>query len=119
MRPGDLLVLLLAAVLVSYLYLAFWGPGTAGEYAVIHANGREWQKVSLHEDHKWQVPGPLGVSTLEVRGGRIRFSDSPCQNKACIHAGWLSHGGEAAACLPNRISVQVIGRDRRYDSISF
>lgn len=119
MRRGDLLVLLLAAALLPYLYLGFWGPGTAGEYAVIQAGGAVWRKVPLHEEHEWQVPGPLGASTLLVRDGRIRFVDSPCQNKACIHSGWLSHGGEAAACLPNRVSVQVIGRDSRYDSITF
>lgn len=119
MKRGDFLVLILAAILVPYLYINYWGPGTAGEYALIQVGGTEWQKVSLHEDHAWKVPGPLGISTLQVQDGQIRFVDSPCRGKACTHAGWLSHGGEVAACLPNRVSVQVIGRDRRYDSISY
>ena len=54
-----------------------------------------------------------------MREGRVRFVDSPCPNKQCVHTGWLNQGGEVAVCLPNKVSVQVLADDPRFDAVNF
>ena len=44
---------------------------------------------------------------VEVRERRVRFNDSPCVGRLCVHTGWLDHSGEVAACLPNGVVVEV------------
>jgi hypothetical protein len=119
MKRGDWLVLIAALALVPSLYAAYWGDGTAGDTAVITVDGREWGRVDLHAPRELLVEGRNGPSRLLVADGRIRFVDSPCSGKLCIHQGWISAGGEFAACLPNRVSVQVLAAEPRYDSIAF
>jgi hypothetical protein len=46
-----------------------------------------------------------------VHDGAIRFIESSCPDKVCIHSGNLRHGGESAACLPNRVLVRVVAED--------
>ena len=116
---ADTVVLIAALVLLSFLYAKFWSDATHGEQARILVGGKEFSVVSLHQDQYLHIPGTLGVSELEIRAGKIRFADSPCHGKQCVHTGWITLGGEVAACLPNRISVQVIGREPRFDAINF
>ncbi len=111
--------LALLAFLYGTLWGTLWGGTGAADVAHFHtADGREFS-VPLNEDRTLELRGPLGISVIEIRNGQVRFVASPCRGKQCIHAGWLKQGGEFAACLPNRISVAVRGRDRRFDSINF
>ena len=116
---ADVVVLMAALILLAFLYTKFWGDATRGEQARILVGGKEFSVVSLHQNQRLNIPGTLGVSTLEIHTGRIRFAASPCHGKQCVHTGWIALGGEVAACLPNRISVQVIGREPRFDAINF
>jgi len=118
--PGDIVIALLATVLLVVLYTHYWsGIGGEGERARIVSADDDVYIVSLSEDSTLTVHGPLGDSVIEIHQGRIRFTESPCQGKQCIHAGWLHTAGSFAACLPNRVSVTVLGRNRHFDSINY
>jgi len=118
--PGDILVALLTLVLLAGLYSHYWsGIGGEGERARIVSADGEVHLVALNEDRTLTVHGPLGDSVIEIHQGRVRFVESPCQGKQCIHAGWLHSAGSFAACLPNRISITVLGKNRHFDSINY
>jgi hypothetical protein len=114
-----LVVVLLAALGVAALYESVWTPDAAGETAQILVPGAPTRNISLRDNHRYSVQGPLGDSILEVSDGRIRFVESPCDNKQCIHSGWLARAGDFATCLPNRVSILVNGADGAYDTINF
>jgi hypothetical protein len=119
MTRADYVVLAGALLLLPYLYASFWHRGGAGEEVrIVGADGKEIL-ASLREDRDLSIAGPLGSSIIEIRDGRVRFVSSPCHGQLCVHAGWLHFGGEFTACLPNRISVAVVGRELRYDTINF
>ncbi|MGI6131666.1 MAG: NusG domain II-containing protein [Bacillota bacterium] len=54
-----------------------------------------------------RVEGPLGITVVEVEGTRAHVVSSPCPDKICIRMGWLERAGDYAACLPNRVLVEV------------
>lgn len=116
---GDRILLLLAVVLLGLLYWYFWGPGGMNAQAAIYVEGRFWSKVDLYQTQEIDIKGKLGVSRLRIEDGKIRFLNSPCPTKQCVHQGWIHLGGESVTCLPNAISVQVLSPDPRYDSINF
>ena len=115
---ADLVLLLLVALALPGLYLHYWQNGSS-QQARILADEQLDRIVPLFPDRTIEVNGRLGDSVLEIRDGRIRFRESPCRNRACIHQGWLSQAGQTAACLPNRVSVQLLGADPRFDAINF
>lgn len=116
---GDYLVLLATLMLLPWLYFTLWGDQRAGEYARIIVGAEQQALVSLHQPQTLQVEGALGISVLEVLGGKIRFIDSACQGKQCVHSGEISQGGEVVSCLPNRVSIAILGGDQRFDTINF
>lgn len=119
MTRADYIVVLFAVILLPYLYMNYWIPSARGDTAQILAGGAKEIKIHLDVDQRLNIEGPLGTSVIEIHQGKVRFVDSPCRGKQCIHSGWLQKTGDFAACLPNRISVAVLGHDLRYDAINF
>jgi hypothetical protein len=116
---ADALILLGAGLLLAGLYWQLWTPGGRSAEAQVLVNGRLWARLDLYQDQDLAVPGPLGVSQLQVRAGAVRFIDSPCPNRLCVLQGPLRAGGEMAVCLPNRVSVLIPAADPRFDAINF
>lgn len=118
MTRADYLAVLFAALLLPYLYVSHWSGSETGVRVSV-MNGNETTHLSLAHDQAIEINGALGSSKLKIEDGKIRFIDSPCSGKQCIHSGWLEQVGDFAACLPNRISVAVLGDEPRFDSINF
>lgn len=116
---GDALVLSIAIMLLVVVFATFWRSDGRGAEVVVLVDGQRWARLNLFQDQDIHAPGPLGESHIQVRDGQVRFIDSPCPNKLCVHTGWLNQGGEGATCLPNRVSLQIMGSDPRFDSINF
>lgn len=49
------------------------------------------------------------------KDGNIRFEESDCPDKVCIHAGKLHTIGETAACLPNGIILKIVPEKKHSD----
>ena len=118
-RPADAVVVALAALLVGAAWAALWRDSGPAQYAQVSAPGAPAQRLELARDTTLDVQGRRGASRLEVRDGRVRFVDSPCVGRLCVHAGWLARSGQVAACLPNGVVVEVMGGDREFDALTF
>jgi hypothetical protein len=118
LRPGDWLVLAAGAAAVI-LSLPLLGQGGYAEKAVIRQDGQLFAEVDLRAPRRVEVPGPLGTTLVAVEPGRARVVTDPGPRQYCVRQGWLVRPGEIAICAPNRVSVQIAGRTRAYDSLSY
>ncbi len=118
LKLGDLFVIVFAAIGVIFLSLTIW-TGAAAERAIIRSGGKIFQEVSLSTDQQISVPGHLGVSVISIVNHRARISTDPSPRQYCVRQGWLQQAGEIALCLPNQVSVELVGRDKKYDSLSY
>lgn len=122
MKRGDYVVLALCALALPTLFVRYGLPGSSGTQARINVGNTIYAQVSLGRAQVYHVPGLLGISEIEVRDGQIRFNRSPCPGQQCVRSGWAKRGGEFVACVPNRVSVSVLGQGAGgdyYDSINF
>lgn len=118
LRPGDWLLVAVAAAAVGLSLPALWQGGFA-ERAIIRQDGRIVADVDLHGRRELLVPGPLGTTQIVVEPGRARVVADPGPRQYCVRQGWLSRPGEIAICAPNRVSLQITGRTKAYDSLSY
>lgn len=119
MTRADILLVIMVLSALPFLYINVWNTSGRVEYLEIWSphNGKTIEAV--HTDKIITVSGSQGDSVIEIRDRKARFLRSPCKNKVCIQSGWLALNGALAACLPNRVSIQLTGFDRTYDSINF
>ena len=106
---GDaaVLALLCAAVIALAVPRAAGGRPARAE---IDVAGRVVATLDLARDGVSEVRGPLGVTRVEVRGGRVRVLSSPCPRQACRHGGWIGAAGEMLVCLPNEVVIRLPGQ---------
>lgn len=116
--PGDWLVLACALILVAFTFNRFWQNETAGKL-VIRQGDRIFASYSLDQDRTLDIHGPLGNSRVEIAHGKVRFSSAPCTNQYCVHHGWLNKVGQVAICLPNQVSLELMGSKKPYDSLNY
>ncbi|MDD3352920.1 NusG domain II-containing protein [Zoogloea sp.] len=118
LRPGDLLVLFLAlgASVGSALFL--WQGGRPDK-AVVKAGGRIFAEVDLKTPRTFEVPGPLGITRIEIQPGRARVASDPGPRQYCVRQGWLSTSGAVAICAPNQVSLALSGSRADYDSLNY
>lgn len=117
-RPGDWLTLLSGSVCVVWLMLSLWSSELADK-AVIRSGGKIFREVPLSRDQSIEVPGPLGVSLILIQHRKVRIASDPGPRQYCVRQGWLEHAGEIALCLPNQVSVELLGSHKRYDSLNY
>ena len=119
MTRADWLLLLIVLGCMPLLYTRFWYSGGPANWLEVQAGDAPPQVVALSSDRQLDIAGPLGNSRIEIRDGRARFLGSPCHGKLCIQAGWLEHAGETIACLPNRVTIHLLGRHPKFDAVNF
>lgn len=113
LRWGDYGVALLGLALIGVL--ATQRP-TGGGHLVVRQAGQVFKEVDVRLNQTLRVPGPLGITVVEVRDGRVRVASDPSPRQLCVRQGWLG-AGEVALCLPNRVSVEW--GQLLYDSLGY
>lgn len=48
---------------------------------------------------------------IEITAGGVRFIESTCPDQVCVRSGLLTHAGQSAVCLPNRVVVRLTGAE--------
>ena len=100
------------------MFLQFWSFEQASKLKIRQGN-QIIGTYDLNQTRELQIHGALGDAHISIQQGKVRFKQSPCNNQYCVHQGWLSHAGQVAICIPNQISLQLIGAKNSYDSLNY
>ncbi len=89
------------------------GLSEDGKTAIVSLNGEAVRIIDLEkaEDDVFQV----GSVTVEVKNGKVSVTDSDCPDKTCVRTGEISKSGEAVVCVPNKVSIEIIGEKSEED----
>jgi hypothetical protein len=102
--------------LLAVIVLARVGATGGEDRVLIRQAGQVFAETSLRINRIIDVPGPLGITQVEIRDGRVRVKADPGARQRCVRQGWLAPG-ETALCLPNRVSVERGAST--YDSLNY
>lgn len=115
---GDWLVIVITAIGVTCLFQTLWSNTPASQLQIRQAD-KIIGTYDLNQTRELHIHGALGESHISINQGKVRFKQSPCTNQYCVHQGWLANAGQVAICLPNQISLQLIGENKPYDSLNY
>jgi hypothetical protein len=117
-KPGDWLTLLLGGIFVVLLTHKLWS-GEFADKAIIRSGGKVFREIPLSQDQQIEVRGPLGISIIAIHDRKARIASDPGPRQYCVRQGWLQQAGEIALCLPNQVSVELVGSRKKYDSLNY
>lgn len=115
---GDWLIILVCVLGVLYLFQILWTNEHAAKVQ-IRLGDKIYATYSLNQQREIHVHGKLGDAVISISQGKVRFAKSPCAEQYCVHQGWLTLAGQVAICIPNQISLELIGEAKSYDSLNY
>jgi hypothetical protein len=115
---GDVLIILFGLIFVTCLFKGLWQNEHAAKLQ-IRLGDKIYASYSLDQNRNIDIQGPIGITRIVIANGKARFASSPCPNQYCVHQGWLSHKGQAAICLPNQVSLELLGGEKPFDSLNY
>ncbi len=115
---GDWLVIIASVVAIIFMFLQFWSFEQASKLKIRQGN-QIIGTYDLNQTRDLRIHGAVGGSLISISQGKVRFKQSPCNNQYCVHQGWLNRAGQVAICIPNQISLQLIGAKSSYDSLNY
>lgn len=105
----DLILIALLLLLSALSVVALLIFRADGRSVRVEADGKTVAVYSLSADGEYPLNG--GTNVLVIENGEAFIKEADCPDKTCVRTGRLKHVGESAVCLPNRVSVTVIGED--------
>ena len=105
-RKDYILLGIIILVLIAFFIIRTASRHNTGEYAKIAENGQIIGTYPLNEDTEI----PLTHNTIEIKDGKAYMSSADCPDGLCIKQGEISKAGEVIACLPNRVTVEIISQ---------
>lgn len=108
---ASLLILSLAVLLIVNL------TKEEGAFAEVTVDGNVSGKYSLAIDGTYSLNG--GTNTLVIQNGEAYMSYSNCPDHICENTGKIRHVGQTIICLPNRITVTIIGDSNSDEAVDF
>lgn len=86
--------------------------GSGSRTAVIRC-GDVRHELALGEDGVFNFDGI--DAEFEVKNGKIRLTKASCPDKICEKTGYIGSAGQSIICVPNKITVSVVGSDESVD----
>lgn len=123
MKIGDKFVIVFIIVSLLFgIFINYVLRRTQEKQLVILSDGEIFMKVPISDRTNL---GPILVTSREgflyvvVNEGKVKVIESTCKDKLCIKQGEISKVGESIVCLPNRISISIVGEDKYVDTTSY
>ena len=66
-------------------------------------------EVTPQTEETIALQGPLGKTIVEIKGGKVWVSSSPCSDGTCMKMGKIPDNGGFIACLPNQVLIRKKG----------
>lgn len=98
---GAILLVSLALLLVTRL------GGRTGGAVVVRVEGEVRETYSLAADGTYSLNG--GTNVLCIEGGKARMVEANCPDHYCMRQGAIHAANQTITCLPNKLTVTVVG----------
>ena len=105
----DAIVIASLLLLSSLVLLVVFLTRQEGERVTVTVDGVTVGEYPLGVDGVYELRN--GANVLTVEDGRAYMSYSSCPDHLCENTGRIKYVGEQIVCLPNKVTVTVIGED--------
>ena len=101
-------LLLLSVIIIAAVLIYILIPTEKGAVCEIKIDGKTVYTITLTEHAQiFELPENPNI-IFEIKAHTAAFISSDCPDKICVNTGQLRYSGQSAACLPNRVSINII-----------
>ena len=117
-KSGDWFVIISFCTLILISAKILWDL-PQGQYLEIYKNNKILATYSLNQKFTKKLYGVKGETEIIIDNGKVIGGAKAFPKKYCIHQGWINKANQTIVCIPNQISISIVGAKRKYDSINY
>lgn len=123
LTKGDKILIIILVLLSVFIFIltSINLTGFNIKTALIKVNGKTYKEINLTENMRGkeiEIETEYGYNLLEIGDGDIKVVDASCPDKLDVKQGSISKPGEIIVCLPNRLTIEIIGKNEE-DEIDY
>lgn len=105
------LVILLLLTIVSIAVPFLTNKKPEEEIVVIQVSGKDYKTFPLNKDNTIPIKVGDHYNLIVIKDNKVRITEANCPDKLCVKDGAISKQGQILVCLPNKVVVQIKGKD--------
>lgn len=116
-RKGD--IILLIALILFGLALSWFSVrnNITGQKVIVRVGGKEYGTYTLDKNRTITIRQNGHKNVIVIKNGKAFMKFSDCKNQICVHHASISSTRETIVCLPNKVTLEIEGKDNGGDQI--
>ncbi len=114
--------IILLAMTSFFVFNYFIWNDSYAKYAVVMVDSEEYARYNLEEikDEKTvEIKTEFGINTIEITKKGVRVIEASCPDKLDVKKGEISKANQMIVCVPNRLSIRLVGGEVKVDKVSY
>ncbi|MGN0241266.1 MAG: NusG domain II-containing protein [Candidatus Weimeria sp.] len=110
----SIIVIAVILALLGLFCVFFYSTRTQGNTVVVTHDGKQVGAYPLDKDRTIVIRDSNGkvTNTVVIKNGEVYMKSADCPDQICVHQGRKSKNGESITCLPNKVFVEVKGKNK-------
>ncbi len=119
MKKGDAVIYLVIALSILSVYLVNIPPRGEGLLIVeVRVHSEVVDRFLLTETIDKAYQTEFGYNRIRIENQRVRMVEADCRDQICVHTKAGTQARDAIVCVPNRVTIEVMGEGGDIDAIS-
>ena len=109
-----MIIILTTAAIFAVFCIFFYMNRKSGNTVVITQDGKVTGTYSINADRTIPIKDDSGhtTNTVVIEDGKVYMKSADCPDQICVKQGKKSKDGESITCLPNKVVVDVKGKEQ-------
>lgn len=116
-KKADIILFIILVIVGLGLSFYAYTSATSGSEVVVKVRGVEQGRYKLNENRVINLNQHSHSNKITIKDGFVQMTFSDCKNQVCVHEGKISKTSQTIVCLPNRVTIEIVGGSE-YDAIS-
>ncbi len=117
-KLGDIFLLIIFIMASAAIYIPTLTNSEAGEFVVIKIRGHQVGSYPLAKDKTITLNKQGRLNKITIKDGKVQMKEANCVGQDCVKQGEIHETWQSIICLPNQVSVEIEGGEKKYDDIS-
>jgi len=114
MKKGDFFLILLyisLSLILMYNIVSSQNSTVDETYVIAKLDGEIIFEESLPVDSKKTIPIKTkhGINVIEINAYDVNIIEADCPDQLCVYQRIISKPGQILVCLPNHLTIEIIG----------
>lgn len=119
LKKGDFIIFAVILFIAVICLIPFINTQYDQLICEISQDNKIINKIILNKGYKDKITIETknGNNVICIDDNSVWFEHSDCPDQICVNTGKLTHAGQIAVCLPNKVIVKLIGQENKIDAI--